>query len=95
MPLLHFDMPFFSPVPQHFFLLTAYNNAEYLPETLQSIRDLQGVDIEESARILLIDDCSTDNTAEVLRGLQPRHPMLQTYRNTLTSSPPSALRAAA
>ena len=48
--------------------IAAYNNARYLPETLDSIFNQTFKDFE----IILVDDASTDNTAEVLKPYQGR-----------------------
>ncbi|RZK32802.1 MAG: glycosyltransferase [Hymenobacter sp.] len=41
--------------------VASYNNAAYLPETLNSIRNQTYANIE----LLIVDDCSPDNSAEV------------------------------
>lgn len=46
------------------FVVPCFNYARYLPDCVQSILGQQGTDAFE---ILLIDDCSTDNTADVMR----------------------------
>jgi biofilm PGA synthesis N-glycosyltransferase PgaC len=61
-PKLRTDIEF----PPISLLLAAYNEAENLPETFRSIGEQ---DYPGEMEIILVDDGSTDNTAEVLAGL--------------------------
>ena len=49
--------------PKVSILLPAYNHEKYLPETIESVLNQTFSDFE----LLISDDCSTDNTAQVIR----------------------------
>jgi len=54
-----------------------YNHARYLPEALQAI-------LNQSCRpteIIIIDDCSTDNSVEVIESFMRQEPIIRLYRN--------------
>src|SRR5260221_12258836 len=54
-----------------------YNHARYLPECLQSLLD-QSI---EPLEIIVIDDCSTDNSIAVLEDIVRRNPRVSFVRN--------------
>ncbi len=54
-----------------------YNHAQYLPRCLESILR-QSV---QPSEILVLDDCSTDNSIEVLQDFARRHPQIRVHRN--------------
>ncbi|MGR2679973.1 glycosyltransferase family 2 protein [Chromobacterium haemolyticum] len=58
-------------------VIPAYNYAQYLPDTLNSILR-QGIDDLE---IIVCDDCSTDNTAEVIQKFAAKDPRVKYYLN--------------
>lgn len=57
-------------------IVPAYNYAHLLPRALDSVLAQWAEDIE----LLIVDDGSQDNTAEVLTEYQARHPQLQVVR---------------
>jgi glycosyltransferase involved in cell wall biosynthesis len=57
-----------SPKPLFSIIIPTYNYARYLPRALDSILDQTGEDYE----IVVVDDGSTDHTAEVIRGYQAK-----------------------
>jgi glycosyltransferase involved in cell wall biosynthesis len=54
-----------------------YNHAHYLPEALQAILDQSCRPLE----VIVIDDCSTDNSVEVIEGFARKDPIVRLYRN--------------
>lgn len=53
------------------------NNARFLPEALASALQQRGAELE----IIVIDNCSTDGTEELVRTLQAQHPQVVFRRN--------------
>ena len=51
-------------------IVANYNNTDYLEECLSSILDQTYKEIE----IILIDDCSTDNSSEIIRDYERQYP---------------------
>jgi hypothetical protein len=58
-------------------LIPAYNYARFLPDCVGSVLDQAGVD----ARVLIIDDCSTDDTPAVTSRLSAADPRVSVIRN--------------
>ena len=56
------------------FIVTSYNYSKYVLETIQSIKNQTINDFE----IIVVDDCSTDNSVEILRN-EPSIKLLQHY----------------
>ena len=54
-------------------ILGTYNSAAFIERTVQSVLSQEGNGTEFEIELLAIDDCSTDNTVEILRsmGLEP------------------------
>ena len=67
----------------HHYLVTTFNNERYLPEMLDSIiRQYPSIEtFRREARVLAVEDCSTDNTRAVLTDLAYRHPNLHVHFN--------------
>jgi glycosyltransferase involved in cell wall biosynthesis len=60
--------------------IPTYNNASCLPECLASIRrSMQG--FEDRVEVLVLDNASTDNTAEIVKSFQHDWPALIYHRN--------------
>lgn len=57
--------------------MTNYNHARYIGEQLQAILDQLYKPIE----IVIIDDCSTDNSVEVIESFAQKEPTLRFFRN--------------
>lgn len=56
-------------------VIPSYNRAHLLRETIPSY-------IQESVtEVILVDDCSSDHTGEVIRELQVRYPQIRYFRN--------------
>lgn len=47
-------------------ILTTYNSGNQLLEVINSINNQHGVGIDFSIELIVVDDCSTDNTVEIL-----------------------------
>jgi glycosyltransferase involved in cell wall biosynthesis len=67
----------------HHYLVTTYNNEHYLPEMLNSIiRQYPNLEaFRREARVLAIEDCSTDGTRDVLTDLAYQHPNVHVHFN--------------
>jgi len=58
-------------------IVPCYNYAHYLRECVESILSQEGVDV----RVLIIDDCSPDNTAEVAAELKAADSRIESLRH--------------
>lgn len=47
-------------------ILTTYNSADYLQEVLDSINNQEGNGLDFELELIVVDDCSTDNTIDIL-----------------------------
>jgi hypothetical protein len=67
----------------HHYLVTTFNNEHYVAEMLESIRRQYTSDDEfrREARVLVIEDRSTDNTRAVLVDLAYQHPNVHVHFN--------------
>jgi hypothetical protein len=67
----------------HHYLVTTYNNARHIPEMLASIiTQYPSMDaFHQQARILVTEDCSTDDTRNVLVNLAYEHSNLHVHFN--------------
>lgn len=60
--------------------MAVYNGEKYLEMQLDSIlRQTKQVD-----EIVIVDDCSTDRSVEIIRSFQDKHPNIRAYRNEST-----------
>ena len=57
------------------YIIPVYNGAEYLPRCLDSIL-AQGIS-EKEYEVICVDDCSTDNSREVVRQYASNHPSIR------------------
>src|SRR5262245_8631151 len=58
-------------------IIPCYNYAEFLPRCVESILDQPGVDVS----VLVIDDCSSDDTPEVAARLAAQDPRVSVRRH--------------
>ena len=58
-------------------LMPAYNASKFIDESIQSILDQTCTDFE----LIIIDDCSTDNTWEKIQDYVGRHGRIRAYKN--------------
>lgn len=67
----------------HFYLVTTYNHANYFPAMLASIRRQYASkrEYDLNARVLVIDDASPDETANVLRATALSNPNVEVFLN--------------
>ena len=63
-------------------VLPSFNRARLLPITIPTYFQ------EDVSEVILVDDCSSDNTAEVVNELQTRFPTLRYFRNEVNSKQP-------
>ncbi len=71
-------------MPKVSIILPNYNHAEYLPKRLESIQNQTFKDWE----LILLDDCSTDGSHEILRQFADGRPEIQTVFNKKNSGSP-------
>ena len=60
-------------------VLPSFNRARLLPITIPTYFQ------EDVSEVILVDDCSSDNTAEVVKELQTRFPPLRYFRNEVNN----------
>lgn len=65
-------------------IVPSYNRARLLSETIPTYLQ-EGV-----AELILVDDCSRDNTEEVVKALQKRYPQIRYFRNERNLGQPGA-----
>lgn len=58
-------------------VIPCYNYAHYLPYAVESVVTQEGVDVD----VLIIDDCSSDDSLAVAQELAARHPGVRAIRN--------------
>ena len=63
-------------------VLPSFNRARLLPITIPTYFQ------EDVSEVILVDDCSSDNTAEVVKELRTRFPTLRCFRNEVNSKQP-------
>lgn len=64
-------MPFISV------LITAYNRENYIEEAIRSVLDSNYKDYE----LIVLDDCSTDNTYRIIQEMGRENPQIRIYKN--------------
>ena len=62
-------------------IIPTYNRAEFLPRAVQSALDQTYTNIE----IIIVDDCSPDNTKEVVKAYQKKDKRIQYLCNKKNS----------
>jgi len=61
-------------------ILTTYNSASFLTQTLESVLSQDGIGRVFDLEFIIVDDCSTDNTTEILKLLNL--PFISTGKNS-------------
>ena len=69
------------------FVMPAYNCADTVVESVESI--VHG-NFEEGDELIIVDDCSTDNTAQVLSHLKDKYPFIIVIRNAQNKGCPAS-----
>lgn len=64
-------------------ICAAYNAAPYIEETITSILSQTNPDWE----LIIVDDCSTDNTVDIVSGYMKLHPNISLIRNEVNLGP--------
>lgn len=70
-------------MPQLSVILTNYNHSQFLPECLDAILSQSFKDWE----LITIDDCSTDNSVEVINEYQEKSSQIKLYENVQNLGP--------
>ena len=58
-------------------VISNYNHSQFLPEALSAILNQTLLPSE----IIIIDDCSTDDSVKVIEEFASEHPIIKLYRN--------------
>ena len=74
-----------TSTPRFSVIIPVYTAAEYFAGVLDSIPE----DLGEGVEFLVVDDCSTDATPEIIRA-HPRFPRLALLRPPVNSGPAAA-----
>ncbi len=69
--------------PKYSIIVPTYNRASLLGRALDSIRRQEDIDLQ-ALEILILDDASKDNTAEVIEKYQKQYPKLRIYYEKLS-----------
>lgn len=64
-------------------VIPCYNYARYLPEATTSVLSQEGVAVD----VVIVDDCSTDGSAEVAASLAAADPRIRLLRNAVNRGP--------
>jgi glycosyltransferase involved in cell wall biosynthesis len=65
-------------------IIPNYNHAKYLEQRIESILNQTFKDFE----LIILDDCSTDNSREIIEDYSNRFPFISSYFNTSNSGSP-------
>ena len=68
------------------FVMPAYNCADTVVESVESI--IQG-NFEDGDELIVVNDCSTDNTAQVLSDLKEKYPFIEVIHNAQNKGCPA------
>jgi glycosyltransferase involved in cell wall biosynthesis len=71
------------------FVMPAYNCAEIIEETIDSIYN---GNFEEGDEVIVVNDASTDNTAEILQKLSKKYPQLIVLKHNINKKTAAAAR---
>ncbi len=71
-------------------IIPTYNHAHFLPECLKSVFEQELLPLE----VLVVDDASTDNTAEVIASFQQKYPQLVYLKNITNLGPAQSINRA-
>ncbi|HEY6805342.1 MAG TPA: glycosyltransferase family 2 protein [Pyrinomonadaceae bacterium] len=87
---MEFDRPDWQPsvCPCLSVIIPVFNEADTLSEVVNALRS-----VSHLKEIIIVDDCSTDGTSEVIRSLVEQFPEIQTQRLPKNSGKTAALRA--
>ncbi len=73
-------------MPKVSVIIPNYNHSRYLTKRIDSVLQQTFHDFE----LIILDDCSPDNSREIIEGYAQRHPHIQTFFNTENSGSPFA-----
>ena len=59
-------------------ILSTFNSSETISTCIESVLDQTYKNIE----LLIVDDCSTDNTYEILDDYRKKYPQVKLFKNT-------------
>jgi glycosyltransferase involved in cell wall biosynthesis len=65
-------------------IIPNYNHAEYLKQRIESILNQTYTDFE----LIILDDCSTDKSLEIIEDYTKRFPSIRSYRNEINCGTP-------
>jgi cellulose synthase/poly-beta-1,6-N-acetylglucosamine synthase-like glycosyltransferase len=73
-----FDFPELKKKPSVSFIIPAYNESKTIGETIEHIF---AIDYKNISQVIVVNDCSTDNTKEVIEALQKKYPKIVLVNN--------------
>ena len=76
-----------TPPPRVTIVLPTYNGSRYLSEAVESCRVQTFTDWE----LVVVDDCSTDGTPQLIERLAAKEPRIRSFRNAVNSKLPATL----
>ena len=79
-----------NTAPKISLIMSVYNGEDYLPEAIESVVNQTFADWE----LIVINDCSTDSTAEILRDFARRDARVKVHTNEVNLRLPSSLNKA-
>ena len=69
-------------------IIPTYNRATVLPRAIDSVLAQKGADFE----LIIVDDCTTDGTREILAGLEAEHRQVRVLLQDVNQGKGAALR---
>ena len=79
-----------NQLPKISLIMSVYNGEDYLAEAIESVLNQTFRDFE----LIVINDCSTDSTPEILNGFQERDNRVKVHTNEVNLRLPSSLNKA-
>ncbi|HWK26860.1 MAG TPA: glycosyltransferase family 2 protein [Solirubrobacter sp.] len=64
-------------------VIPCFNYGRFLPDAVESVLTQEGVDVD----VVIVDDCSTDNSLAIARALAARHPAVTVLAHTVNQGP--------
>jgi poly-beta-1,6-N-acetyl-D-glucosamine synthase len=73
-----FEYPLLKKRPSVSFIIPAYNESKTITETIEHIF---AIDYKNISQVIVVNDCSTDNTKEIVEKLQEKYPKIILVNN--------------
>ena len=79
-----------NKTPEISLIMSVYNGEDYLSEAIESVLNQTFTDFE----LVVINDCSTDKTEEILKGFEKLDERVKVHTNEVNLRLPSSLNKA-